>query len=79
MILDMSAFSLPTATAEATQTPKKRGRKPLPPEERERRRSAQAEKNRIKQDARRRALAILAHRHSDEFQAILNEELKDNK
>lgn len=64
----------PTAQAEAP-IQKKRGRKPLPVEERERRRAIQIEKNRIKQDARRRALAVLAHRHSEEFQQLLRTEL----
>ena len=71
----METTSTPTAPAEATEK-KKRGRKPLPPEERERRRVIQVEKNRIKQDARRRALTILAHRHSEEFKQLLAKELK---
>lgn len=73
----METTYLPTAQAEA-QAKKKRGRKPLPPEERERRRLIQVEKNRIKQDARRRALTILAHRHSEEFQQLLQNELKSS-
>lgn len=73
-VRDMETTYTPTAAAEA-ETKKKRGRKPLPPEERERRRAIQVEKNRIKQDARRRALAVLAHRHSEEFQQILRKEL----
>jgi hypothetical protein len=68
----------PTAEAEAKAAPKKRGRKPLPPEERERRRAIQVQKNRVKQDARRRALSILAVRHSEEFKKLLNKELKSS-
>lgn len=76
---------MPTAAAEATITthtteaiaeaPKKRGRKPLPPEVRDARRAAQAATNRKKQDARRRALAILSTRHDAEFNEILTSEL----
>lgn len=53
----------------------KRGRKPLPPEERERRRAIQALVNRKKQDARRRALAVLAERHTAEFDELFKNEL----
>ena len=68
------AISAPSAqiTAEAT-APKKRGRKPLAPEERARRRAAQQEVNRKKQEARRKALAILSERHTEEFEQILKE------
>jgi len=54
---------------------KRRGRKPLAPEERERRRSIQREQNRKRQEARRRALLVLQHRHADEFDVILSEEI----
>ena len=75
----------PTAAAEANinniteipaeTTPKKRGRKPLPEAVRAERRATQAATNRKKQDARRRALAILSTRHNSEFDELLKEEL----
>lgn len=71
----METSYLPTAKTEAPEQ-KKRGRKPLPPEERERRRAIQVANNRVKQDARRKALKILALRHTEEFQQLLNDELK---
>lgn len=48
----------------------KRGRKPLPPDEKARR----IEMHKKKQEARRRALAVLQHRHSQEFAQIWEEE-----
>lgn len=63
-----------TAEAEAIipeKQIKRRGRKPLPPEERELRKIA----NRNKQTARKRAMAVLATRHSAEFLALLKTEL----
>lgn len=53
---------------------KRRGRKPLPVEERERRRALQKEQNRLRQEARRRAYLVLQHRHEDEFKALFTEE-----
>lgn len=67
----------PTAKAEANSVaePKKRGRKPLPPEERERRRAARAVADRKTQNARRRAMAVLAERYRSEFDELLQSEL----
>ena len=45
----------------------KRGRKPLPANEKAQRLAEQRVKNRMRAEARRRALIVLAHRHSDEF------------
>ena len=56
-------------------TGNRRGRKPLPVEERDRRRALQKEQNRKRQEARRRAFLVLQHRHSAEFEALLAEEL----
>lgn len=55
---------------------KRRGRKPLAPEERDRRRAIQREQNRKRQEARRRALLVLQHRYAEEFDAILSDEIK---
>lgn len=55
---------------------KRRGRKPLPVEERDRRRAAQKEQNRLRQEARRRAFLVLQHRYPEEFSAILEDEYK---
>lgn len=57
-------------------TGKRRGRKPLPPDERERRRTLQKERNKKRQEARRRAFFVLQHRHSEEFEQLLAEEFK---
>jgi len=45
----------------------KRGRKPLPANEKAQRLAEQRVKNRMRAEARRRALIVLAHRHSSEF------------
>jgi hypothetical protein len=50
----------------------KRGRKPLPPEEKARR----VEIQKKRQEARRRALAVLQHRHAEEFAQICEAEFK---
>lgn len=50
----------------------KRGRKPLPPEEK----ALRVEAHKKKQEARRRALAVLQHRHAQEFAQIWEAELK---
>ena len=53
---------------------KRRGRKPLPAEERERRRLLQKAENRRRQEARRRAFLVLQHRYPEEFSALLTQE-----
>lgn len=63
-----------TAEAEAIipeKQIKRRGRKPLPPEERAHRKLI----SRNKQNARQRAMAVLAQRHSAEFNALVSAEL----
>lgn len=45
----------------------KRGRKPLPANEKAERLAEQRIKNRMRAEARRRALIVLAHRHATEF------------
>ena len=45
----------------------KRGRKPLPAAEKAKRVAEQRAKNRMRAEARRRALVVLAHAHKDEF------------
>lgn len=55
----------------------RRGRKPLPPEERERRLAKQRADNRLRQEARRRALAVLQHRHAAEFAALYDDEYRE--
>lgn len=54
----------------ADKTKSKRGRKPLPAEEKARRVEIQKEKNRLRQEARRRASLVLQHRYADEFDAL---------
>lgn len=54
----------------ADKTKSKRGRKPLAPEEKARRVEVQKEKNRLRQEARRRASLVLQHRYADEFEAL---------
>ena len=54
----------------ADKTKSKRGRKPLPAKEKARRVEIQKEKNRIRQEARRRASLVLQHRYADEFDAL---------
>lgn len=52
----------------------KRGRQPLDPAEKERRLAAQREKNRLRNEARRRALIVLQHRYEGEYQSLLQAE-----
>lgn len=53
---------------------KRRGRKPLPEAERIRREEARKADNRLRQEARRRAFAVLQHRYTDEFNSLLTQE-----
>ena len=53
---------------------KKGGRRPLPPEEKERRQKLQKIKTRRNQQAKARAYAVLAHRHADEFEDLFQVE-----
>lgn len=53
---------------------KRRGRKPLPEAERERRRELQKEQNKRRQEARRRAYLVLQHRYPSEFEALVAQE-----
>jgi hypothetical protein len=55
---------------------KRRGRKPLAPEERERRRLIQKEENKRRQEARRRAHLVLQHRYAEEFDRLFTDEYK---
>lgn len=57
----------------------KRGRKPLPEEERKRRAEARKVTLRRQMEARRRAHFVLQHRYNDEFQKIYNEEYESLK
>lgn len=52
----------------------KRGRQPLEPSEKERRQKAQRERNRVRNEARRRALIVLQHRYEGEYQSLLEAE-----
>jgi len=52
----------------------KRGRKPLPIKEKERRIKIQQLANRMRQEARRRAALVLQHRYSDEFLKLYSDE-----
>ena len=52
----------------------RRGRTPLTPEERESRRQVQRERNRLRNEARRRALLVLQHRYEGEYSSILEQE-----
>jgi len=54
---------------------KKRGRKPLAPEIRAQRLEIQREKNRLRQEARRRAGLILQRRYELEFDVLYKQEL----
>ena len=54
----------------------KRGRKPLPESERVLRLAEQREKNRMRAEARRRALIVLSHRHAEEFSGLYKTEYK---
>lgn len=55
-------------------TNRRRGRPRLSDEERSIRAEQRKAANRLKQEARRRALVVLQHRHKDEFQALLQSE-----
>jgi hypothetical protein len=57
----------------------KRGRKPLPAEEKQRRVELQKEQNRLRQEARRRAALVLQHRYSEEFSGLCSIELTSLK
>ena len=52
----------------------RRGRTPLTPEERESRRQVQRERNRLRNEALRRALLVLQHRYEGEYSSILEQE-----
>lgn len=52
----------------------KRGRKPLPEDERKRRADARKIELRRRMEAKRRAWFVLEHRYNDEFMAVFNEE-----
>lgn len=47
----------------------------LTPEQKAARRAEQQRKNRIRNEARRRAHMVLQHRYADEFRSLMNEEL----
>ena len=49
----------------------RRGRPPLPAEERERRAAVRKVESKRRTEARRRALAVLGHRHADELEALI--------
>ena len=49
----------------------------LTQEQREERRKAQNAKNRLRNEARRRAHIVLQYRYNDEFQTLLNQELEN--
>lgn len=53
------------------------GRPALPPEERARRKKIQQEVNQKRQLARRKAMAILADRHNEEFETLLGEQMSE--
>ena len=52
----------------------KRGRKPLPEDERKRRAEARKIELRRRMEAKRRAWFVLEHRYKDEFQRVFDEE-----
>lgn len=54
----------------------KRGRRPLPPDEKAERLAEQRMKNRMRAEARRRSLIVLAHRHAAEFSKLYKSEYK---
>lgn len=56
------------------KTKSKRGRKPLTPEIKAQRLEIQKQKNRLRQEARRRASMVLQHRHAEEFEALYKAE-----
>jgi hypothetical protein len=49
----------------------------LTPEQKAARREEQKRKNRIRNEARRRAHLVLQHRYNDEFRTLMNEELQN--
>ena len=59
-----------------TQITKKRGRTPLPKEEKARRVDAQRKEARRRNEARRRASLVLTHKYEEEFQKYFAEEYK---
>lgn len=52
----------------------KRGRQPLDPAEKARRQEAQRERNRMRNEARRRALVVLQHKYEGEYALLLEAE-----
>ena len=52
----------------------RRGRTPLPPEEKARREKQQKSENRRRAEARRRAYLVLQHKYEDEFKTVFSEE-----
>lgn len=52
----------------------KRGRKPLPAAEKAERLAEQREKNRMRAEARRRALIVLSHKYRTEFSKLYKAE-----
>jgi len=52
----------------------KRGRKPLPKAEKAERLAEQREKNRMRAEARRRALIVLSHKYRKEFSELYKNE-----
>ena len=52
----------------------KRGRKPLPANEKAEKLAEQRVKNRMRAEARRRALIVLTHRHESEFAKLYKSE-----
>lgn len=50
----------------------KRGRKPLPPEEKQ----SRVRMHKLRQEARRRAAIVLQHNHAEEFKQLLDKELE---
>lgn len=71
----VTAVMAPEPTVELVKERKKPGRKPLPPEERARRRAEQRDVNAKRQEARRYAMKILSERHPEEFEALLELQL----
>ena len=68
-----------TYEAMKTKVGGKRGRKPLPEDERKRRADARKVTLRRQMEAKRRAYFVLQHRYSDEFQKIYDEEYESLK
>jgi|688.fasta_scaffold36685_4 hypothetical protein len=52
----------------------RRGRAPLPPEEKARRAKHQKAENRRRAEARRRAYLVLQHRYENEFKVLFEDE-----